>query len=52
MSYSLEDAALTARFPLGVSNSFTGEAAYVSVRRGMLIIYWQDDPSLPMPSMG
>lgn len=52
LSYSLEDSALTARFPLGVSNSFTGEAAYVSVRRGMLIIYWQDDPSLPMPSMG
>ena len=52
LSYSLEDSALTARFPLGVSNSFTGEAAYVSVRRGTLIIYWQDDPSLPMPSMG
>ena len=52
LSYSLEDAALTARFPLGVSNSFTGVAAYVSVRSGTLIIYWQDDPSLPMPSMG
>ena len=52
LSYSLEDGALTARFPLGVSNSFTGEAAYVSVRSGTLIIYWQDDPSLPMPSMG
>ena len=49
LSYELELAGLTAHFPLGVSNSFTGERAYISVERGLLIVYWQDDPSLPLP---
>ena len=43
---------LTAAFPLGVSNSFTGEPAEISVGRGTLIVYWQDDPRLPLPERG
>ena len=49
LSYALEGASLTAGFPLGVSNSFTGESALVSVEAGSLLLYWQDDPSLPLP---
>ena len=36
--YPLTDAALTADFPLGVSNHFTGKAVRVAVRRGCLLI--------------
>ena len=38
LKYALTDAALTNRFPLGVSNSFTGEPARVAVKRGCLLI--------------
>ena len=50
--YRLDGAVLTAAFPLGVSNSFTGEPAEISVGRGTLIVYWQDDPRLPLPERG
>ncbi len=36
--YTLTDAALTADFPLGVSNHFIGSAVRVAVRRGCLLI--------------
>ena len=36
--YPLEDAALTADFPLGVSNHFIDSAVRVAVRRGCLLI--------------
>ena len=36
--YPLADAALTADFPLGVSNHFIGQAVRVAVRRGCLLI--------------
>lgn len=49
LSYSLDGAVLTPDFPLAVSNSFTGERARISVARGRLIIYWHDDPALPLP---
>lgn len=49
LSYTLDRAPLTAHFPLGVSNSFTGESAYLSVEEGLLIVYWTDDPALPLP---
>ena len=41
LSYPLEDAALTAYFPLGVSNRFTGEPAQVSVKEGALLVIWE-----------
>lgn len=49
LSYFLDDAVLTPDFPLAVSNSFTGERARISVARGRLIVYWHDDPELPLP---
>lgn len=49
LSYALDDAVLTPDFPLAVSNSFTGLSARISVARGRLIVYWHDDPSLPLP---
>lgn len=50
--YHLDRAELTNGFPLGVSNSFTGEAAAISVESGTLIVYWADDPALPLPERG
>lgn len=40
--YPLRDGSLTAGFPLGVSNSFTGRPARVSVRRGTLLVLWEE----------
>ncbi len=49
LSYTLEGAKLSAHIPLGVSNSFTGERAYLALERGLLIVYWADNPDLPLP---
>lgn len=49
LHYSLDGAELTAFFPLGVSNSFTGSAAEISVEDGTLIVYWSDNAALPLP---
>ena len=38
--YCVEDVTLTGSFPLGVSNSFTGECAEISVKEGKLLIIW------------
>ena len=40
--YSLTDGILESGFPLGVSNHFTGEAASVSVRDGVLLVMWEE----------
>ena len=45
--YPLEKGTLTAGFPLGVSNHFTGEAAEISVENGSLLVLW--DRQLPFP---
>lgn len=41
LKYALEGAALTAAFPLGVSNEFIGVPARVAVERGTLLVLWQ-----------
>lgn len=41
--YELEDAALTADFPLGVSNQFTDEPGQVLVKNGKLLLIWDRD---------
>jgi len=38
LKYRLQDGELTNRFPLGVSNEFTGERAEISVREGVLLV--------------
>lgn len=39
--YELEDATLSAGFPLGVSNQFIQKKVTVSVRRGTLLLIWR-----------
>lgn len=39
--YPLEDGTLTAGFPLGASNHFTGEESEISVRDGSLLVLWE-----------
>ena len=45
--YSLEDAALTVGFPLGVSNHFTGAEAEISVKDGSLLVLWDRENGFP-----
>ena len=40
LHYPLEHGTLTAAFPLGVSNHFTGEAAQITVGDGLLLVLW------------
>ena len=45
--YPLKDGVLTAGFPLGVSNHFTGTDAVISVREGSLLVLWDRENGLP-----
>ena len=45
--YPLENGNLTAAFPLGVSNHFTGAAAEISVREGKLLVLWDRKNGFP-----
>lgn len=45
--YPLKDATLTAGFPLGVSNHFTGVEARVEVEDGSLLILWERAANSP-----
>jgi len=47
LQYPLTDGTLTAGFPLGVSNHFTGEAARISVRDGSLLVLFDRRNGLP-----
>lgn len=42
LTYTLEKETLNNLFPLGVSNSFTGRPASVSVEQGTLLVVWQE----------
>ena len=45
--YPLEDGTLTAGFPLGVSNQFTGKSAEIRVKDGSLLVLWDRKNGLP-----
>jgi thiamine pyrophosphokinase len=45
--YPLEKGRLTAGFPLGVSNHFTGDPAEISVEQGSLLVLWDRKNGLP-----
>lgn len=47
MQYNLENHTLTADFPLGVSNHFTGLESEISVRNGTLLILWDRENGMP-----
>lgn len=45
--YPLKNGKLTAGFPLGVSNHFTGEPARIAVGQGSLLVLWQRENGFP-----
>ena len=47
LHYPLQDGTLTAAFPLGVSNHFTGVEAEISVKKGSLLVLWDRKSGLP-----
>ena len=46
--YELEKGTLTAGFPLGVSNHFTGKEALVEVKKGSLLVLWDRKNGFPV----
>ena len=48
--YPLENGTLTAGFPLGVSNHFTGQPAEISVEDGSLLVLWDGKNGFPIHS--
>ena len=47
LKYPLEDGTLSAGFPLGVSNHFTGRPSEISVKQGSLLVLWNSRNGLP-----
>ena len=47
LHYPLEKGTLTAGFPLGVSNHFTGAPARIRVEAGSLLVLWDIENGLP-----
>lgn len=48
LQYPLENAVLSAGFPLGVSNHFQGQTAEISLETGHLLILWDRKNGLPL----
>ena len=46
--YPLEKGTLTAGFPLGASNHFTGSPARITVEEGSLLVIWERKAGLPL----
>jgi thiamine pyrophosphokinase len=47
LHYPLEGGTLTAGFPLGVSNHFTGRQARITVSQGSLLCLWDRNSGFP-----
>ena len=47
LRYPLDNGILTAGFPLGVSNHFTGCPAEIAVARGSLLVMWDRENGFP-----
>jgi thiamine pyrophosphokinase len=47
LQYPLKKGTLTAGFPLGVSNHFTGKAAKITVEQGSLLVLWDRANGFP-----
>jgi thiamine pyrophosphokinase len=47
LHYPLEKGSLSAGFPLGVSNHFTGKAATITVEKGSLLVLWDRKNGFP-----
>ena len=47
LHYPLEEGTLTAGFPLGVSNHFTGKPAEITVKQGSLLVLWDRENGFP-----
>ena len=47
LQYTVDDAVLSAGFPLGVSNHFVGQKASVSVKDGSLLVIYDRENGLP-----
>lgn len=52
LQYPLNDAVLTAGFPLGVSNHFLGREAAVTVREGTLLVLYDRENGFPQREDG
>ncbi len=52
LQYALENAALTAGFPLGVSNHFIGEKSRISVKNGSLLLIYNRENGFPIREGG
>ena len=48
LHYPLENGTLTAGFPLGASNHFTGSPARITVEEGSLLLLWERKAGLPL----